>query len=145
MERESKERTVHNHFEAGSNCQVFNGDISGCVFAMPGASVTQQAAQPHHGEGERTATADDKHTAQNDEDKRTLSLLKPIFFGSEEDAREFLSSICGMKPTQITAKVNELVKARKISDKSHRRDLWSVLHECGLYTKSESNWNMQVR
>ena len=32
-----------NHFEAGSNCQVFNGPVSGCVFAMPGSSVTQAA------------------------------------------------------------------------------------------------------
>lgn len=34
---------IHNHFAAGSNCQVFNGPISGCVFAMPGSTVTQQA------------------------------------------------------------------------------------------------------
>lgn len=43
MEKERKEKTVVNHYEAGSNCQVFNGDISGCVFAMPGSTVTQQA------------------------------------------------------------------------------------------------------
>lgn len=36
------EKNVVNHFEAGSNCQVFNGRISGCVFAMPGSTVTQQ-------------------------------------------------------------------------------------------------------
>ena len=35
-----------NHFEAGSNCQVFNGNITSCTFAMPGSSVTQQAAVP---------------------------------------------------------------------------------------------------
>ena len=39
---ENQERRVVNHFEAGSNCQVFNGRISGCVFAMPGSTVTQQ-------------------------------------------------------------------------------------------------------
>ena len=33
-----------NHFAAGANCQVFNGNISGCVFAMPGSTVTQHAA-----------------------------------------------------------------------------------------------------
>ena len=38
------EKNVVNHFEAGSNCQVFNGRISGCVFAMPGSTVTQQTA-----------------------------------------------------------------------------------------------------
>lgn len=42
-----------NHFAAGSNCQVFNGNITGCVFAMPGSTVTQQAApwpEPQKGE-----------------------------------------------------------------------------------------------
>ena len=36
-------RNVTNNFEAGSNCQVFNGPVSGCVFAMPGSNVTQQS------------------------------------------------------------------------------------------------------
>ena len=36
-------RNVTNNFEAGSNCQVFNAPISGCVFAMPGSNVTQQS------------------------------------------------------------------------------------------------------
>ena len=25
---------IHNHFEQGSSAQVFNGNITGCVFAM---------------------------------------------------------------------------------------------------------------
>ena len=45
---EKNQKSVVNHFEAGSNCQVFNGSITGCVFAMPGSTVTQQpaASQP---------------------------------------------------------------------------------------------------
>lgn len=43
MEKDSQKNVV-NHFAAGSNCQVFNGNITGCVFAMPGSTVTQQAA-----------------------------------------------------------------------------------------------------
>ncbi len=43
MEENSQKKVV-NHFEAGSNCQVFNGNITGCTFAMPGSAVTQQAA-----------------------------------------------------------------------------------------------------
>jgi hypothetical protein len=43
---EEEKRHIENHFEAGSNCQVFNGNITGCTFAMPGSTVTQQAAQP---------------------------------------------------------------------------------------------------
>jgi hypothetical protein len=42
MEKDSQKNVV-NHFEAGSNCQVFNGNNTGCVFAMPGSTVTQQA------------------------------------------------------------------------------------------------------
>ena len=41
---EKNQKSVVNHFEAGSNCQVFNGSITGCVFAMPGSTVTQQSA-----------------------------------------------------------------------------------------------------
>ena len=45
IKMEEKKRHIENHFEAGSNCQVFNGNITGCTFAMPGSTVTQQAAQ----------------------------------------------------------------------------------------------------
>ena len=41
---ENSEKRIANHFAAGSNCQVFNGNITGCVFAMPGATVTQHPA-----------------------------------------------------------------------------------------------------
>ena len=43
---ENSQKNVVNHFEAGSNCQVFNGTVTGCTFAMPGSTVTQQAAAP---------------------------------------------------------------------------------------------------
>ncbi len=43
---ENKDKNVVNHFEADSNCQVFNGPVSGCVFAMPGSTVTQNTLQP---------------------------------------------------------------------------------------------------
>ncbi len=50
---EKNQKSVVNHFEAGSNCQVFNGSITGCVFAMPGSTVTQQpAASPTQQSGE---------------------------------------------------------------------------------------------
>ena len=42
MEKDGKKNIV-NHFEAGSNCQVFNGNITGCVFAMPGSMVNQNS------------------------------------------------------------------------------------------------------
>lgn len=74
-----------------------------------------------------------------------VNQLKPIFYGSEEEVKAFLVSIQGMKPTQITDKVNQLVSEKKISDMSKHRDLWKVLHDCGIYERSESNWNQQVK
>ena len=131
MKEEKLEGCIVNRFEEGSNCQVFNGPISGCVFAMPGAEVTQQMGR--------------KPENFSEKDKEVINQLKPIFFGSEEDAKDFLVSIQGMKPTQITNRVNQLVGEKKISELSKHRDLWKVLNDCGIYEKSESNWNMQVK
>jgi hypothetical protein len=128
---DNKQSGITNHFEAGANCQVFNGPISGCVFAMPGANITQTPAQP---------------SAELDEQQKdVVEQLRPIFYGQIDDAKAFLVSIQGMKPTQIIDKVNQLVKAKKISEMSKHRDLWKVLHDCGIYDKSESNWNQQVK
>lgn len=48
MTMEGKE--IHNHFEKDSNCQVFQGPITNCVFAMPGSTVNMvkkdEPAQP---------------------------------------------------------------------------------------------------
>ena len=131
MEEEKKKSDITNHFEAGANCQVFNGPISGCVFAMPGANVTQNPVQPS--------------TELDEQQQDVVEKLKPMFYGQIEDAKAFLVSIQGMKPTQITDKVNQLVSDKKISDMSMHRDLWKVLHDCGIYDKSESNWNQQVK
>lgn len=128
---DNKQSGIVNHFEAGANCQVFNGPITGCVFAMPGSSITQNPVQPS--------------TEHDEKQQDVMDKLKPIFFGQIEDARDFLVSIQGMKPTQIIEKVNQLVSEKKISDMSKHRDLWKVLHDCGIYDKSESNWNQQVK
>lgn len=131
MEEEKKKSDITNHFEAGANCQVFNGPISGCVFAMPGANVTQNPVQPS--------------TELDEQQQDVVEKLKPMFYGQTEDAKAFLVSIQGMKPTQITAKVNQLVSEKKISEMSRKRDLWKVLHDCGIYNKTEPNWNSQVK
>ena len=131
MKEEKLNGGIVNHFEPGSNPQVFNGPISGCVFAMPGANVTQNPVQPSR--------------ELDEQQQDVVEKLKPMFYGQLEDAKAFLVSIQGMKPTQITDKVNQLVSDKKISDMSKHRDLWKVLHDCGIYDKSESNWNQQVK
>lgn len=128
---DNKQSGIVNHFETGATCQVFNGPISGCVFAMPGSSITQNPVQPS--------------TEHDEKQQDVMDKLKPIFFGQIEDARDFLVSIQGMKSKQIIEKVNQLVSEKKISDMSKHRDLWKVLHDCGIYDKSESNWNQQVK
>ena len=71
--------------------------------------------------------------------------LLPIFYNNKAAVRDFLSNCLRMKSTQITDVVNRLVKERVISDRSKGRDLWQVLHDYGIYTKTESNWNMRVK
>lgn len=125
---ELKNPVVH---QKNENCQVFNGPINGCVFAMPGANITQQPGQP-------SASLDEK-------EQDIVKQLRPMFFSNEEEAKRFLVSIQGMKPTQITDLVNKLVEGNKISGLSKKRSLWKVLHDCGIYAPSESNWNSQVK
>ena len=128
-------------YQTNHNCQQFSGPISGCVFAMPGAIVNQSPVQQCVAEEKEE---DAGQTAEEKEDE-VVNQLKPMFFGNEAEARDFLACVQGMKPKQITEKVNLLVAKRKISDLSRKRDLWRVLHECGIYTPSESNWNSMVK
>ena len=79
------------------------------------------------------------------EEDALLVQLQPMFYGSEDNAKAFLGSIQGMKGKQITDMVNMMIAEKKLSELSCHRDLYTVLHDAGIYDKSESNWNMQVR
>lgn len=74
-----------------------------------------------------------------------VELLKPIFYKSEQDVKEFLEKIDGRPDTEIIDTVCEFLKARKISDKSKGRSLWSVLHAAKYYRATEANWNITLR
>lgn len=89
--------------------------------------------------------SDNRSLETGEQPSAIVERLKPIFYGSEQEARDFLKSIQGMKPTQITDKVNQLVNEKKISKLSSHRDLWKVLHDFDLYKRTEANWNMQVK
>lgn len=54
-----------------TNCQVFNGPISGCIFAMPGSNVTQNSVQQVATDGS-TTNHEEEATADDD------SLLVPV-------------------------------------------------------------------
>ena len=152
---EHKDSTI---YQTNKNCQVFNGPISGCVFAMPGATVNQSPVQkvsPTMDEDKSEETENDsKHEEPEEkvelgEDTLTelVEKLKPIFFNNENDVRLFLKEISGMKPNSITDLVNIWVKDKKISDygSSRKGDLWKILHEAKLYPRTIQNWNRRVQ
>ena len=138
MEEEGK-TIIHNHYSPGANCQVFNSPVTGCVFAMPGAQVTQQLP-PTSTDKEETpeATLDEK-------DEAIVEELAPIFFGIKDDAREFLKMIKVMKPVQMPRAAKKWMDEKRISENSLRRDLWSVLHKNNIYPRLESTWNDTIR
>lgn len=80
-----------------------------------------------------------------DEECPWLGQIINSFYSDEELALKFVRLIQHMKPTQITALVNEWIGLKRISGQSCNRDLWRPLHEHGLYMPSEQNWNKQVR
>ena len=79
------------------------------------------------------------------DEEALLTKLSPIFYGSVDNAKLFISSIQDMKGKQITDMVNQLIAEKKLSKLSCHRGLYTVLHDAGIYDKSESNWNMQVK
>ena len=72
--------------------------------------------------------------------------LKPIFYNNEDDVEIFLKEIKGMPPNDITDLVNRWVKEKRISNygNSRKGDLWTMLNDAGLYSKSRQNWNRRV-
>ena len=67
MEEEKQNGGVVNHFEKDSNCQVFNAPVTGCVFAMPGSTVIQQAAPQTESKGAGGQTPQNNDNQDRDE------------------------------------------------------------------------------
>ena len=147
---ELKDSTI---YQTNENCQVFNVPISGCVFAMPGATVNQSPVQqvtPTKTEEESERVEDDSEQVEEEEqeekDNDLAERLKPLFYNNKDDVKVFLTEIIGMKPNDITDLVNRWVKDKRISDYGYSRKgvLWGILYDAGLYTKSRQNWNRRV-
>ena len=83
MEEDSKKNIV-NHYEAGSNCQVFNGNISGCVFAMPGSTVTQNSpgTVPNESNPDDRLRANSLRVPSESIVKQALSKCGPYIWGN---------------------------------------------------------------
>lgn len=87
----------------------------------------------------------EKQLLSQDKEDMIIELLKPIFYGDEQDVKDFLNKIDGRSDTEITDTVYEYLKVRKISDKSKNRPLWMVLHAARLYRATEQNWTKALR
>ena len=72
--------------------------------------------------------------------------LKPLFYNNEANVNLFLSQIRGMQPSGITDLVNLWVKDKRISNYGYSRkgELWDILSDAGLYSKSRQNWCRRV-
>lgn len=71
MEEEKRQQPGGQIVNHNTNCQVFNGPISGCVFAMPGSNVTQNPVQQVATDG---STTNHSEEAKADDE----SLLVPV-------------------------------------------------------------------
>ena len=80
----------------------------------------------------------------NKEELRLTHQLAPLFFGNIENARDFLLHAKGKRAQDITSLVTLWVKDKRISAASCHRPLWAILHEAGIYTATESNWNRSL-
>ena len=121
---EDKDKNVVNHFEAGSNCQVFNAPISGCVFAMPGSTVTQNTLQPVR-DLPKEQSPNEKGTPLNPPIKGEDNPCPLATEGSQEGATEGTAdelchfvhpSVDSSQEWQIHNEIKRLVKRQRIQE-----------------------------
>ena len=109
-------------------------------------NLTVDKARVRLGDSGEHQAEEESAVIDGQDDTDLTEVLKPIFFNNEEDVRLFLKEISGMRPNTITDLVNQWVQDKRISDygNSRKGDLWKILNEAGLYTKSRQNWNRRV-
>ena len=74
-------------------------------------------------------------------ERQLILSLAPVFYGNTDDAEEFLILAKGQTNLHITQLTNLWIKSRRICPDHCHRPLWKALHDAGIYTASESNWN----
>ena len=104
--------------------------------------VAEERQQPGLEDTEEVTAKTD--ALRNDAD--LIEKLKPIFYNNETDVRAFLKEIAGMKPGDITDLVNRWVQEKRISDygSSRKGELWKILYDAKLYSRTIQNWNRRV-
>lgn len=101
-----------------------------------------------HFDKDMNMSVDGQDTSRPDKDpadEQCIDQITPCFWGNREEAAEFLRMAHTMQDKQITELVKAWTIQKKISEQSCHRNLWQPLHERGVYSSSESNWNKQVK
>lgn len=86
-----------------------------------------------------------KKTSVDDADAAIVEELAPIFYGNREEVAAYLGRIKGADATQVVQVTNEYIQAQKISARSCNKPLWEIHHKHGLYAKTLTNWNNQIK
>lgn len=112
------------HFENGS----INTIISGGTF--------QAAVHTNSRCGGSSRISEDQEELAED--------LSSFFFGVQEEVEKFISAINGADPTDVTSRVNKLLREKKVSDKTCLKPLWEVLSKHKMYDRTYKTWTEQV-
>lgn len=120
---ELKTPTIH---QKNENCQVFNGPISGCVFAMPGSTVNQSPVQKVD-----TAKLEKRHTTASDiqeQDKEHFRFIHPEI--DDEEAWRIHRAIKRLVANYRVPEICNYLKEQKQNGK-----LMLPLNPSGLYSE----------
>lgn len=132
---EEQQSNIHNHYEAGSNCQVFNGNVSGCVFAMPGSTVNQYASQVGQ-EGDDTKAQGLPTANSHERDEERFHFVHPEIDDDEawriHDALKRL--VAHQKVPEICAYLKELKQKGKVMLPSISAIMYNELVRLGMPT-----------
>ena len=139
MEEDKRNGGVVNHFEKDSNCQVFNGPISGCVFAMPGSTVIQKT-------GEQEKCEEAKGELDRNRLASAIESCQPFFWGASAYAVVFclLRDEYDIENNQSAFErmVEELPYAGKRDFVCGKGTLANAFKNNPVFTKSISRWRM---
>ena len=88
MKDEKKKLELENPtvYQTNENCQVFTGPISGCVFAMPGATVNQSPVQQIDADKQIEKKAEPSTTTLSDEE--LFKFIHPALTEEERNIHE---------------------------------------------------------
>ena len=120
MQDDNQKTTVINNFEEGSNCQVFNGPVTGSIFAMPGSTVNQYAGQPPR-EGK---------DANEERQQRVEELLRKTIEAAKKENKG---------PKHILLPYKAAIEARAISD-TMSCDEFNKKYGCSIAKSSFTEW-----